>query len=203
MIKKIALAAALLGIIMYSINGTRPDASAYAAQLNKARGEKNRSFRQGVNSPLSTEQKTRFDSLKYYRAELAYVIASAISRNTGPDTVLIQMSDNRVEKYLNWGKANFEIDNKPQQLGIYLKATGKDSTLFIPFTDATNGHETYGGGRYLDAVIPKRNETTLQLDFNRAYNPYCAYNDEYSCPVPPAGNRLSMAIPAGEKSFHE
>ncbi|GAC1594870.1 MAG: DUF1684 domain-containing protein [Hymenobacter sp.] len=188
---------------MYSLKGTRPDASAYAAQLNKARGEKNRSFRQGSNSPLSAAQKAHFDSLKYYPADLAYVIDAAVSRNANPDTMLIQMSDNRAEKYINWGKATFNIHNKPQQAGLYLKATGKDSTLFIPFTDDTNGHETYGGGRYLDVPLPAPGTTEIKLDFNQAYNPYCAYNNEYSCPVPPAENRLPVAIPAGEKSFHE
>ena len=88
-------------------------------------------------------------------------------------------------------------------MGIYLKADGRDSTLFIPFTDRTNGHETYGGGRYLDAPLPEANAPEITLDFNRAYNPYCAYNNAYSCPVPPAENRLQVAIPAGEKSFHD
>ncbi|WP_071885998.1 DUF1684 domain-containing protein [Hymenobacter sedentarius] len=203
MIKKIGLAAAIIGIILYSLNATKPDASAYSAKLNKSRSEKNRSFRQSDSSPLSAEQKAQFDSLKYYPAQLAFVIPATISLNTNPDTTLIQMSDNRAEKYLNWGIAKFQIDNKPQQLGIYLKATGKDSTLFIPFTDPTNGHETYGGGRYLDAAKPKLDATEIELDFNQAYNPYCAYNNEYSCPVPPAANRLQVAIPAGEKSFHE
>ncbi|MFC7670295.1 DUF1684 domain-containing protein [Hymenobacter humi] len=171
--------------------------------MNKSRSDKNRSFRQSDKSPLSAEQKAQFDSLKYYPAQLAFVIDATISHNANPDTTLIQMSDNRAEKYLNWGSAKFEIDNKPQQLGIYLKATGKDSTLFIPFTDLTNGHATYGGGRYLDAPLPNPNVTEIELDFNQAYNPYCAYNNEYSCPVPPAANRLQVAIPAGEKSFHE
>jgi uncharacterized protein (DUF1684 family) len=203
MIKKIAIAAALLGIIIYSLNGARPNASAYAAQVNKARHEKNRAFRQSAASPLSSEQKAQFDSLKYYPAQLEFVLEAAISRNANPDTILLQMSDNRAEKYLNWGQAQFEINNQPQHLGIYLKATGTDSTLFIPFTDATNGRETYGGGRYLDAPLPRANATEIKLDFNAAYNPYCAYNNDYSCPVPPAENRLQVAIPAGEKSFHE
>lgn len=203
MIKKIALAVAVLGIILYSLNSTSSNASAYTAQLRKARSDKNRSFRQSKESPLTTKQKAQFDSLKYYPAQLSFVVNAAISRNSAPDTLRIQMSDNRTEKYVNWGLAKFEIDKKPQQLSIYLKANGTDSTLFIPFTDLTNGHETYGGGRYLDAIRPKSNVSEIKLDFNQAYNPYCAYNNEYSCPVPPADNRLQVAIPAGEKSFHD
>lgn len=203
MIKKLAIVAAVLGIIYYSLNDTKLDLSTYAARLNKARREKNLSFRQSDSSPLLPTQKAQFDSLVYYPAELTYVVNATIGRNEKPDTTLLQMSDNRAEKYLRWGRAQFTIDKKPLQLELYLKADGKDSTLFVPFTDLTNGHETYGGGRYLDAPLPKLNESELKLDFNAAYNPYCAYNNDYSCPVPPAENRLQVAIPAGEKFFHE
>ncbi|HEX8326496.1 MAG TPA: DUF1684 domain-containing protein [Hymenobacter sp.] len=203
MIKKLAIVAAVLGIVYYSLSGTRLDISTYAAQLNKARREKNLSFRQDESSPIPPAQKAAFDSLRYYPADLAYVVNASIGRNENPDTTSLQMSDNRTEKYLRWGRAQFTIDEKPLQLELYLKADGKDSTLFVPFTDLTNGHDTYGGGRYLDAPIPKLNVAELKLDFNAAYNPFCAYNNDYSCPVPPAENRLQVAIPAGEKSFHE
>ncbi len=203
MLKKIAIVVAVIGIIFYSLNDTKLDISTYAAQLNKARKEKNKSFRQGENSPLIPTEKASFDSLKYYPASLDFVINATVARNETPDTVTMQMSDNRTEKYLNWGKANFTIDKAAQQLTLYLKATGTDSTLFIPFTDLTNGRETYGGGRYLDAPIPKLNVAELKLDFNAAYNPFCAYNNAYSCPVPPADNRLKIGIPAGEKSYRK
>lgn len=203
MIKKIALAVAIIGIIFYSLNDAKPSTSAYLAQLNKFRREKNQAFRQGENSPLEPAQKAQFDSLKYYPGDPAFMPHADVARNSIPDTTLLQMSDNKAEKYLKWGLVKFSINNTPQELHVYLKASGRDSTLFIPFTDLTNGHETYGGGRYLDAPIPKLNESEIQLDFNRAYNPYCAYSNAYSCPVPPAENRLQIAIPAGEKSFHE
>jgi uncharacterized protein (DUF1684 family) len=211
MIKKLALAAAIIGIIIYSVSGLNSEASMYAAQLQKFRTEKNRSFRQSPDSPLSVEQKAAFDSLKYYAPDAAYVFHCALSRNASPDTVLIQMSDNRSEKYLRWGLASFfpPLDvasgtmDMPTRLTLFRKASGTDSTLFVPFTDATNGRETYGGGRYLDVPLPPADSTRLTLDFNRAYNPYCAYNNDYSCPVPPAENRLRVNIPAGEKSFHE
>ena len=203
MLKKIALALAIIGIIFYSLNDAKPNNSMYFAQLNKFRRDKNQSFRQSEDSPLETTQKAQFDSLKYYPGDPILIPHADISRNPKPDTTLLQTSDNKAEKYLNWGLVKFSINNAPQQLRLYLKADGRDSTLFIPFTDLTNGHETYGGGRYLDAPIPKFDETELTLDFNRAYNPYCAYNNAYSCPVPPAENRLQVAIAAGEKSFHE
>ncbi|MET4075897.1 DUF1684 domain-containing protein [Hymenobacter sp. UYCo722] len=203
MIKKIALAVAIIGIIYYSLSDSKPSTSAYLAQLNKFRRDKNQNFRQDENSPLETAQKAQFDSLKYYPGDPTFIPHADVSRNEKPDTTLLQMSDNKSEKYLNWGLVKFNINNAPQQLHLYLKANGRDSTLFIPFTDLTNGHDTYGGGRYLDAPIPKLNETEIQLDFNRAYNPFCAYNSAFSCPVPPAENRLPVAIPVGEKSFHD
>lgn len=203
MIKKIALAVALIVIVLYSLNDSKPNLGPYAAKLNKFRSDKNQSFRQSPESPLPVAQKVLFDSLKYYPADLTFLVHADISRKDHPDTTIIQMSDKKAEKYLHWGLAKFNIDNQPQQLVLYLKANGTDSTLFIPFTDTSNGHETYGGGRYLDLPLPKSNATDVTLDFNRAYNPFCAYNSAYSCPVPPADNRLPIAIPAGEKSFHE
>lgn len=202
MLKKIALALAIIGIIFYSLNDAKPNNSKYLAELNKFRRDKNQSFRQSENSPLETTQKAQFDSLKYYPGDPAFMPHADIVRNATPDTVTLQTTGNKAEKYLNWGTVKFSINNSPQQLQLYLKADGRDSTLFIPFTDLTNGHDTYGGGRYLDAPLPKLNDTEIELDFNRAYNPYCAYNNSYSCPVPPAENRLQLAIPAGEKSFH-
>ena len=203
MLKKIALAIAIIGIIFYSLNDTKISASAYLAQLNKLRHDKNQTFRQGENSPLETTQKANFDSLKYYPGDKALAVTATIARTEKPDTALLPMSDNKKEKYLRWGTAKFTLNSAPQQLLLFLKANGTDSTLFVPFTDLSNGHETYGGGRYLDVALPKANETELTLDFNRAYNPYCAYNNAYSCPVPPAENRLQAAIAGGEKSFHE
>lgn len=203
MIKKLALAAAIIGIISYSLSGSKPSASAYFAALNKFRRDKNQSFRQAEESPLAAAQKASFDSLKYYPGDPNFEITATISRIEKPDTTLVQMSDNKTEQYLRWGTARFTLDKAPHQLLLLLKANGRDSTLFVPFTDLTNGHDSYGGGRYLDVPLPQRDESEIKLDFNRAYNPYCAYNNEYSCPVPPTENRLGVAIPAGEKSFHD
>lgn len=203
MIKKIALAAAIIGIIYYCLRETTPSPSIYLAQLQKSRAAKNQSFRQSPNSPLTTAQRAQFDSLKYYPGDGRYTVAAQVTRNERPDTVALPMSDNRTEKYLRWGRARFVVHDTAQQLTLYAKTAGNDSTLFVPFTDRTNGHETYGGGRYFDVALPKLNAAETTLDFNTAYNPYCAYNNDYSCPVPPAENRLTVAIPAGEKSFHD
>ena len=211
MIKKTAIVLAVIGIIWYSLHALGPSSKAYESQLRQFRHEKNLAFIRSSDSPISAAQKAVFDSLKYYSADANFIIECRLSRNARPDTIMLQMSDNKAEKYLRWGEALFspplglghEIHTLPDRLTLFLKANGTDSTLFVPFTDLTNGHETYGGGRYLDVPLPPADSTGIVLDFNRAYNPYCAYNNEYSCPVPPAENRMRVAIPAGEKSFHD
>jgi len=203
MLKKLLLAAALLGIIIYFAQEVMPSSAVYFARINKLRHEKNIAFRTSPESPIPAAQRAQFDSLKYYLATPEFVFAAAITRNPRPDTVIIQTSTNEAVPYLRWGLAMFELAEKPHKLTLFRKASGADSTLFIPFADLSNGRETYGGGRYLDVARPKADVNEIELDFNQAYNPYCAYNDEYSCPVPPAENRLQVTIPAGEKSFHD
>lgn len=203
MIKKLLIAVAVLGIIIYFIQEAAPSSSVYFAEINKLRREKNKSFQTSPESPIPTNQRAQFDSLHYYPANADFHLSASITRDARTDTVFIQTSDNMTARYLRWGQASFEIDKKPQHLTLFRSATGADSTLFIPFTDLSNGRGSYGGGRYLDVARPKADASEIELDFNRAYNPYCAYNDEYSCPVPPTENRLQVAIPAGEKSFHD
>ncbi|MFC7667025.1 DUF1684 domain-containing protein [Hymenobacter humi] len=107
----------------------------------------------------------------------------------------------------NTASLRFVLQGQPMRLSVYqsadlLKRPGFEDYLFVPFTDLTNGHGSYGGGRYLDLRIPPAGTRVMQLDFNRAYNPSCAYNHGYSCPVPPAENRLPVAIPVGVRSDH-
>jgi len=204
MLKKLLLAVAILGIIAYFISeASSGQATAYRNELQQFRREKNRNFRLSPESPLSVEQRQQFDSLKYYPVVPELRVTATLTRNARPQTVTLQMSDTLTEQYLSWGLVRFTINQQPQTLTLFQKASGRDSTLFVPFTDLSNGRDTYGGGRYLDVPLPPAETSTIELDFNRAYNPYCAYNDGYSCPVPPAENRLKVAIPAGEKSFHD
>lgn len=110
------------------------------------------------------------------------------------------------KEFIRFARLHFEIDGVKRVLTAYknLSIPGAlaalNTTFFIPFKDETNGEETYGGGRYLDLPIPKGTEK-IQLDFNKAYNPYCAYSDGYRCPVPPFENHLSFPIRAGEKHY--
>jgi uncharacterized protein (DUF1684 family) len=116
----------------------------------------------------------------------------------------MKTSTGRLPEYVKYGELHFTLSGKTHVLTVYQnlelvqKPEYKDY-LFIPFMDETNGFDTYGGGRYLDFRIPA--DTTATLDFNMAYNPYCAYSPHYSCPIPPAENHLQVKILAGEKSY--
>ena len=114
----------------------------------------------------------------------------------------MKTSDKRLRDYDLYAKVTFELDGREFQLNVYqisaanMKALHQNR-LFLPFTDQSNGTDTYGGGRYLDLEIPEGDRITI--DFNKAYNPYCAYSDRYSCPIPPQENDLGIPILAGVK----
>ena len=118
----------------------------------------------------------------------------------------MKTSTSRTPMYIKYGELHFELEGKPMVLNVYMdielsKKPGFKDYLFLPFLDLTNGETTYAGGRYLDIVIPKSKEVVL--NFNKAYNPYCAYNHNYSCPLVPRENDLDIAIEAGVKKFHD
>ncbi|TYZ06896.1 DUF1684 domain-containing protein [Hymenobacter lutimineralis] len=200
---KFLIGLGLLVVIGYFLTDLVFNDNQYAVRLRKTRQEKNDAFRRVDGSPLSQEQRDTFDSLRYFAPNPDYRVEAQLEVYSRPDTVSMALTDGKAENYLRWGRASFQLNQQPQQLTLFLKADGQDSTLFVPFTDKTNGFTSYGGGRYLDAALPPAGATELALDFNEAYNPYCAYNDAYACPVPPTDNRLPIAIEAGEKEFHD
>ncbi len=160
-------------------------------------------MRQHAQSPLDRQERARFDGLKYYPENPAYVFEAEIALfpEDGP-AVSMQTSSGDTVEYRRWGQFAFRLDGISAELTIYSDEDGYD--LFLPFKDATNGAETYGAGRYLDNHRPglwQLSPTRLRLDFNFAYNPYCAYSPYYSCPLPPLENWLKVAIRAGEKKY--
>lgn len=175
----------------------------YTQPLLKERQDKDLSFRGRTNSPFVDEDRRSFKNLVYYAPNVDFRVKAQVEKLEKQDTLLMTLTSGSYEPYLRYGKAIFEIEGQPQQLILYKKLTGeKKEQLFVPFTDKTNGFETYGGGRYLDVPFEEGDKTVV-LDFNRAYSPYCAYNAEYACPVPPKDNRLDIAIPAGEKTYEK
>jgi uncharacterized protein (DUF1684 family) len=156
-------------------------------------------------SPLTAEDVAEFKSLDFFPInENAFVIAKFV-RTKKEKPFEMKTSTSRKPIYIKYGEITFTMDGKKLKLNVYRdielskKAAFKDY-LFLPFSDLTSGKESYIGGRYIDLKIPKGK--TIVVDFNLAYNPYCAYNYKYSCPQVPLENDLSVAIRAGVKTFH-
>ena len=138
--------------------------------------------------------------MKYFATHEKYRVIADFSLTPDAYVFLMPTSTERVVEYRKYGIARFELDGKEYQLSIYQNQAFKDREgfekhLFLPFKDLTNGQGSYGGGRYIDLTIPEGE--TIILDFNKCYNPYCAYNGNYSCPIPPDENHLDVEIPAG------
>lgn len=167
----------------------------------------NKEFSNPAESPLTADERKQFKSLPFYPTRYDYHVEATLLRDSLAQPFEMVTSTARRPLYRKYGTLRFVLDGQPQQLAVYqnlelMKRPGFADYLFVPFTDLSNGHGSYGGGRYLDLRIPPAGRTIMQLDFNQAYNPSCAYNHQYSCPVPPTENRLSIAIPAGVQSEH-
>lgn len=197
---------AVIGLLLYSFLGGRgptPTAApdpAYAGQVRQARRQKDQAFRTAATSPIPAGQRAAFSGLRYYGPDAAYRVTARLTRAAGLAPLPLALTRGSADAYVRWGTAEFELGGQPQRLTLLQKqGVGAGQELFVPFTDPTNGQQTYAGGRYLDLPIPTPEATEISLDFNAAYNPFCAYNHDYSCPKPPADNRLNVPVLAGEQ----
>ncbi len=164
--------------------------------LTAFRASKDEFFSEHPQSPLTYEQRKAFRGLAYFPPNPALVLEVDVEVFSEQTEIEMQTTTGDVQFFMRWGKIQFEVDGQPAALTIYSNQHG----YFLPFVDALAGHETYPAGRYLEPEpLP---DGRLLVDFNYAYNPYCAYNDRWSCPLPPAENRLRVPIRAGEKLFH-
>ena len=169
--------------------------------------ELNKEFSNPKESPLSASERAAFQTLPYYPTRYSYYVEAELVRDSTSQPFAMETSTSRRPLYRKYGELRFVLQGQPMRLSVYqsadlLKRPGFEDYLFVPFTDLTNGHGSYGGGRYLDLRRGQIRDGKLVLDFNRAYNPYCAYGGLYSCPVPPAENRLPVSIAAGVMHDH-
>lgn len=141
---------------------------------------------------------TPFQRLNYFPPNQEFAITAKFAKNNNADSVNLITNMGEAQTYLIYGASSFSVNGLDCTLQLLYLAS--DGELFIPFIDTTSGNSTYGAGRYLAADIPIGNK--IILDFNKAYNPYCAYVDGFSCPFPPKSNILKVAIEAGEKTYH-
>lgn len=157
-----------------------------------------------ASSPLLKKDRRKFKGLNYYPADLSYRVKARFVKTEHAVLFKMKTTTARLPEYVKYGEVHFAINGTDYSLEVYqspdvTKRSGYEDYLFIPFTDETNGNETYDVGRYLEMRIPTSNEVVL--DFNLSYNPYCSYNPGYSCPIPPDVNHLPVEIKAGEKKF--
>jgi uncharacterized protein (DUF1684 family) len=166
--------------------------------------EMNEDFKDATKSPLKDKDRKDFKSLDFFKFDSVYVVKTRLIRTPDEQPFKMKTTTDRLPNYVKYGIVEFELKEKTHQLNIYqnidlLSKPGYEDYLFLPFLDNTNAETSYGGGRYVEGRIPEGN--TLIIDFNTAYNPYCAYNEKYSCPIVPRENYVDENIEAGVKVF--
>lgn len=196
------IVAVVLISVLYSFLGSQ-DQTAYIKQIQHDREQKDLFMRNSKESPFF-ENVNNFKGLDYYPANAKYKVTADLTPIKNKQVVLLTTNDGKEERYLEYAHADFDLGGFHNKLLILemIDMGPFKGKLFLAFGDETSAVETYGAGRYLD-VAKAPGSNTIALDFNQAYNPYCAYTSKFSCPLPPRDNLLNVAIKAGEKIYHK
>lgn len=191
---------AVVAVTIYSMQGGK-SAAEYQEFIANKRKESDEFMKLGKGSPFLQDSVT-FEGLKYFPVNENYNIKARLEPIENKKVVLLATSTGSEQKYLEYAYAVFDLDERENKLLILesMEMGPQRGTLFLAFADETSGIETYGAGRYLD-VKKVAAAKSIQLDFNLAYNPYCAYTDSFTCPFPPKENILKVIVAAGEKSY--
>lgn len=166
----------------------------------------NKEYATAGESPLTPEDLSVFKALDFYPIAAKFAVEATFIKVENEQSFKMKTTGTRTPEYVKYGELHFALDGTSYKLNLYqsidlIQKPGFEDYLFLPFSDLSCGKESYIGGRYIDMRIPKSN--TVLIDFNTAYNPYCAYNHKYSCPIVPLENDLNVAILAGVKKFHD
>lgn len=177
---------------------------AYIKEIKAHQDKLTKEYQNPKTSPFKKKTK-KFKGHAFYAIDSTYRVEAKLTRTTEAEPFDMPTSSGISRKYIKYASVSFELHGQPRTLSVYrslrLAALPMYKDYFlIPFTDKTSGTETYGGGRYMDVRLSDDQETLI-LDFNRAYNPYCAYVDGYSCPIPPKENFLDVAVKAGIQAY--
>lgn len=183
----------------------RSQDNAYLRDLTEQRRQKDLFFANASQSPIPHEERHgRFAGLAYYRPDPAFRVTAQVVSFEQPEIVQMATSTGELRPQARYAELRFQLAGQPYRLFGFTDPHDRHAhELFVPFRDATSGHETYGAGRYLEVELDSHADgaQSAMIDFNLAYNPYCAYSHAYSCPIPPAENRLPIAITAGERAY--
>ena len=186
----------------YAAHGVKPeDEVHWKRALLALRKEKDEFYQTGHNSPLPEVGRQGFRGLKYFEPNPIFRFETKLHRYQDPEGVMMTTSKGTRQLFNKVGYFELTVDGQALRLHAYQSAERDDPSIFVPFRDGTSGKESYGAARYLDLKV--EHDDDYAVDFNYAYNPYCAYNERYVCPLPPTENWLRVAIPAGEKGYSD
>lgn len=202
--KSLQIILTFLTILLFACNsqGKRPliGETAYQQKLNA-------SYKDASISPLTANDLKNFKGLDFFPVDSSFIVTATLKKTENPTVFEMATTTDRKPLYKEFGVLFFKLNGEDFQLTIYqsqdeLEDEKYKNYLFLPFTDETSGNESYGGGRYMDVMTTDiSEENTVILNFNNTYNPYCAYNEKYSCPLTPRKNHLNLAVRAGVKKF--
>ena len=192
----------VLSLILLAISSCGTGSDPYSDELQSERSQRDAFFKYGDDSPLPEEKRDDFTGLNYFNPDINFKVKAEVDKSSVPEDMEITISEGQTATFEGMATLHFELRGEHYSLKAYqppafLATLREGSILFVPFYDDTNEKSTYPQGRYID--IPDRNEQEIELDFNKAYQPFCRFDDRFVCPEPPEENRLSLPVEAGEK----
>lgn len=196
----LSVLAVVIAIIFYSLTGNETTKNftatndEYLTTIQSLRKQKDDFLKTDKESPI--KDKATFKGLKYFEVNPNFKVVGKLDKFASDQTINISMTGGETEEYEAYGNVSFGIDGKKYSLKIFKTPEGN---LFLPFKDLTSNKETYGAGRYLDFGVDDVKNNQIEIDFNKAYQPYCAYNETFTCPITPAENFLNLALRVGER----
>jgi len=195
----------LTAIVILFINCSKTKPS-HKEQIEAFQYELNTQFANTEESPLTEEDVKTFKALNFFEIDENYRVEASFILTPGEPVFEMQTTTDRLPLYKKYGIASFTLNGKDCELSLYqnqqyMTSLEYGNLLFLPYNDLSNGDASYGGGRFIDIEIPKKGSEKIVIDFNKSYNPYCAYNPTYSCPIPPSENNLNVEILAGVKAY--
>jgi uncharacterized protein (DUF1684 family) len=187
----------LIGLAAVAVAACSAPPASYPDEIAAWRSEKD-AYMRSSDSPVAAAQRATFPALPYYPIDEQYRVPAGLKVLRSDEVIEMSTSTGRPRRMRRVGTLAFTLKGQPQTLTAFAEADDSSlRRLFVPFGDLTNGLETYQGGRYLDLDL--KGSGVYELDFNRAYHPFCVFNPEYECPIPPRENRLPIPIKAGER----
>lgn len=195
----IMLAVGAIFVILMIVQNNQSSESPYIKGLLSERANKDAQLKNAADSPIPEAQRADFQGLTYFEPNIQYIVKADYVQASGKDTLSLMTTSGAERKMIVAGAFKFQLQGLSHRLIAYSYLDPSIKELFIAFKDLTSGAETYGGGRYMDVKVDPNSIADVRLDFNKAYNPYCVYNENFVCPIPPKENSLLIEIRAGEK----